>query len=150
MVVVIGYGNPLRQDDGAGWHVARAVEELSLGKPDLCVLARHQLTPDLAELLSEAERAVFIDASVEGGPGTVARRPVAPAANDLPFDTHRYGPSELLATARTLFGSYPGAHLITVTGRDFGFGDELSAPVRDALPQAAALAAQLCHAAEVE
>ena len=147
MVLVIGYGNPLRQDDSAAWHVAQRVEERASGSSDLHVVACHQLTPELAELLSTAARAVFVDASVDGSPGTVGQCVVTPSTGAPEFGAHRFGPSELLATARALFGASPESHLVTVTGQDFGYGVELSAPVRDALDGAAALVAELVYAA---
>ena len=46
-VLIIGYGNPLRADDGVGWQAARRLAEL---RQDEFVetLALHQLTPELA------------------------------------------------------------------------------------------------------
>ena len=46
-IVVAGYGNPLRGDDGAGWRVACAVRERYAGRPDVEVLARHEGVPVL-------------------------------------------------------------------------------------------------------
>ena len=63
-------GNPLRGDDGVGWRVAEAV---AAALPDAVadVLTVHQLTPELAEPISRAERVIFIDAAAEGKPGAV-------------------------------------------------------------------------------
>ena len=61
-VLVIGYGNPLRGDDGAGWKAAELLAE----DPRLAgavVLARHQLTPELADDVSRASLVVLVDAS---------------------------------------------------------------------------------------
>ena len=60
---VIGYGNSLRGDDGAGPEVARRVMALDL--PDAEVLEAHQLLPEHAEMISHYERVVFVDASVD-------------------------------------------------------------------------------------
>ena len=73
-VLVVGYGNPLRSDDGIGWHAAR----LLATDPRLDrarVLTRHQLAPELAEDVSRASLVVLVDAAAEGdrvqvmGPG---------------------------------------------------------------------------------
>ena len=56
-VLVIGYGNELRCDDGIG---QRVVKELHLSK--VKSLAVHQLTPELAETLANADLAIFVDA----------------------------------------------------------------------------------------
>jgi hydrogenase maturation protease len=73
-VLIIGYGNPLRSDDGVGWQAA----ELLTDDPRLAdaqILACHQLTPELAEDVSRAGFVVLIDASTEPGvPGSVETR----------------------------------------------------------------------------
>jgi hydrogenase maturation protease len=60
--LVIGHGNELRGDDGAGPSVARAVASWHL--PGVRTLAVHQLTPELAEDLAQTKRVVFVDAAV--------------------------------------------------------------------------------------
>lgn len=59
--LIIGYGNPLRGDDGLGWHVAQrlaAVLPQHRARIEVC----HQLTPELAEPISRADLVIFIDA----------------------------------------------------------------------------------------
>jgi len=71
--LVVGYGNTLRGDDGVGPRVA----ELLAADPRLAgavVLARHQLTPELAADIAEAALVVFIDASENGKPGEISIR----------------------------------------------------------------------------
>lgn len=66
--LVIGYGNPLRSDDGIGWRVA---EELR-GRVDASrieVIECRQLTPEMAEQIRTAGLVVFVDAAAEGAPG---------------------------------------------------------------------------------
>ena len=61
-VLVIGYGNALRTDDGIGWHVAeRLADDARLD--GVMVIQRHQLTPELALDISRADLVVLIDAS---------------------------------------------------------------------------------------
>ncbi|MCL4804536.1 MAG: hydrogenase maturation protease, partial [Anaerolineae bacterium] len=66
--LVIGYGNPLRGDDGVGWRVVEALEE-SLSASSL--IAVHQLTPELAGTISEVGQVVFVDATAGNSPGEV-------------------------------------------------------------------------------
>ena len=77
--LIIGYGNPLRSDDGFGWHASRLLARELAGQ-DAEVITCHQLTPELAEPLSQCSRAVFIDADAEGDPGDIHRRDVHPQA----------------------------------------------------------------------
>ena len=69
-VLVVGYGNPLRGDDGVGWRVA---ERLAADQrlDGAAVLQRHQLTPELALDISAVSLVVFIDASRDLPPGSV-------------------------------------------------------------------------------
>jgi hydrogenase maturation protease len=132
-VLVIGYGNDLRGDDGAGPRVA--AEVAARGWPSVEVLAVHQLTPELAEALSRAGRAVFVDAAVDGL--EVSVRPLGPAPTRSGMG-HSGDPGGLLELARTAFGRCPPAWLVTVPGDRFGFGFELSALARRGVAAAVA------------
>jgi hydrogenase maturation protease len=63
--VVIGYGNPLRGDGGAGFHVAT---ELRRGRRNAIPVP--QLGPELVDEMAGAGRVVFVDADVATLPGT--------------------------------------------------------------------------------
>jgi hydrogenase maturation protease len=131
-VLVIAYGNPLREDDGVGWVVAEALTQC----PGLEVHAFHQLLPELAETLSRAACVVFVDARRDGAPGEVRCKPVRAREGAEGF-THCLDPGRLLGLCRRLYGRSPQAALVSVVGARFGFGHELSAEVRRAVPEAA-------------
>src|SRR5262249_5822451 len=105
-LLVIGYGNELRCDDGVGPRAARAVAAWQL--PGVAAVAAHQLTPELAERIGAAERVVFVDA----GPGDVVlTRSIEPGRAALVLG-HTGEPRELLALAEALYGRRPEAWLI--------------------------------------
>lgn len=137
--VVLAYGNPLREDDGVAWAVAERVRELD---PGLNVLTVHQLTPELAEVLSEAESAVFVDARVGETPGELSIALIEPVER-RPGMTHTIGPETLLFYSLRLFGRAPRGALVTVTGERFGMGQGLSPAAARAVPVAAERAVQL-------
>jgi hydrogenase maturation protease len=139
MITVVAYGNPLRGDDGAAWHVAQALERTEDGA---VVLTLHQLTPEVALLVSQADGVIFVDAAKGTRPGQVSTSDVGPALTHAPL-THHMDPETLLALAQKLYGSCPRAALITIAGETFGFSEELSAPVRRAIPEAARAVRQL-------
>jgi hydrogenase maturation protease len=118
MLLVIGYGNELRRDDGVGPHVARAVA--AWGERGVRALAVHQLTPELTEDIAGAEEVVFVDAAAE-----LSFAPVAAAASGA-LTEHACGPAALLALAEALYGRRPAAWLLTVPARDLDFGEGLS------------------------
>jgi hydrogenase maturation protease len=133
-VLVLGYGNPLRGDDGVGWHAAEHLLERSVDL-DADVTSCHQLTPELAEPVSKAERVVFIDARVGPTPGTVEVCEVAAGTPEYPTFSHRLDPATLLALAQGLYGRVPEAWILTVTGESFAHTDQLSASVQSSLPE---------------
>lgn len=122
--LVIGYGNDLRGDDAAGQRTAARVDAWRL--PGVAVRALPQLTPELAEPLAAADRAVFLDAHPASS-GTAIRvhrlRHAAPTARPA----HTSDPAGLLALAQTAFGRSPEAWWITIPATDFSFGAPLSA-----------------------
>jgi hydrogenase maturation protease len=135
-ILIIGYGNPLKSDDGLGWHAAQELSR-ELTPPGVKVIRAHQLTPELAEEASRAELVLFIDAREGAPPGDI--RCEALHLEDAPsvasVHSHDLRPATILQLARELYGFSPRAFLLTVTGEHFEDGDSLSEPVRSALPQ---------------
>ena len=62
-LLVIGYGNTLRGDDGVGPRAAEAIATLAL--PGVRALVCPLLTPELAEAVSQAGVVIFVDAAVD-------------------------------------------------------------------------------------
>ena len=141
--LVIGYGNTLRSDDGVGAKVAAAVEELAL--PGVTVLVRHQLTPELAEPISEARAVVFVDAAVDAATEVQVRQ--LEPADGAQLMAHAADPRTLLEMAKQLFGRCPPAWWLTIPVQNLEFGEELSPLARrgyeTALERIRALAG--CH-----
>jgi hydrogenase maturation protease len=132
--LVIGYGNPLRGDDGFGWHAAHRLAKLA-NYDGVHVLAVHQLTPELAELVSNAELVIFIDASHEGEPGTWRCEEIATEARLTNTLAHHFTPTILLAYARTVFHVSPPALIITLGVDSFDFCESLTLGAEAALPE---------------
>jgi hydrogenase maturation protease len=130
--LIIGYGNPLRGDDGLGWVAAEMLAERLAA---VSILTCHQLTPELAEPISRVDRVIFIDAAAVGEPGEIVCHtiePFLPASG--PF-SHTCDPAGLLQMAQMLYGRSPYGYLFTVTGASFGYEEKLSAAVTAALPR---------------
>ncbi len=131
-ILIVGYGNCLRSDDGLG---VRAAEELSRTNPvaGIEILIRHQLTPELAQTISQVDKVLFIDASRVGQPGEIRCAPVSPRHTDLLF-AHQLTPETLLSLCCELYGVRPQAFEISLCGECFELGDKLSGKVAAALP----------------
>jgi hydrogenase maturation protease len=138
--LVIGYGDALRSDDGAGPRIA----DLMTPADGLAVFVRHQLLPELAADLKGRDVVVFVDAGTGLEPGAVFARRLTPSDAAEPSGmTHHCTPEGLLRLAERLYGARPCAFLVTIGAASFELGEELSAPVAAALPEAAAAVRRL-------
>ena len=130
--LVIGYGNTLRSDDGAGQRVAEKLAEWEF--PKLRSLKLHQLTPELAADISQADTVIFIDAVA-----TNPEHPVAVQIQELQaaFDNsslgHSCDPRSLLAMTQMLYGRFPKAYWVLIPAVNFDFGEEFSSLTREGI-----------------
>jgi hydrogenase maturation protease len=155
-VLVIGYGNTLRRDDGVGVRAA----ELMAADPRFAgveVLMAYQLTPELSLDIGTASLVIFVDADMRGLPGAIDVRELsagAGAAGDVsrlpglePVDqgasSHHVGADEVLALARELTGASPRAVAVGIGVADLELGEVLSASVEAALPRVVDAVARL-------
>jgi len=127
-VLIIGYGNRLRGDDGIGPVIAEELQKCLSGA-HLRILALHQLGPELAQDCSEADLVVFIDAVQTESPGEVSISWLRQEAARPDFIAHYLEPQFLLTAAKQWYGKAPAAALITVGGANFKYETELSPEV---------------------
>lgn len=133
-VVVVGYGNALRCDDGLGWHAA----ELLADDPrveGVEVLQRHQLTPELALDISTASLVVLVDASSRLPPGEFSVERVELADGVGPRGSHHITPATLVALAHELYGRAAEMLVVSCGVQSLDIGDRLSPVVEAALPK---------------
>jgi hydrogenase maturation protease len=133
-VLVHGYGNPSRGDDGLGPALAAELEALWL--PGTTVVSSLQLAVDDAAEVAEHEAVVFVDADTEGpAPFRFAR--LQPQRWWGPFSTHGVAPGALLTLADELFGKEVRGYLLGIRGYRFDeFRDSLSTGARENLERA--------------
>ncbi|MCT7985488.1 hydrogenase maturation protease [Laspinema sp. A4] len=145
-ILAIGYGNDLRRDDGVGQRVAEEVASWRL--PKVRSLSEHQLTPELAEPLSEVDLAIFIDAypaTAEQGLQVVkldGDDPISPQSLG-----HSSDPSTLLILAKILYGKSPQGWLVAIPAMDFEFGDTFSTVTERGMAEALEAIAELIETA---
>ena len=132
-VLILGYGNPFRSDDGLGWQVAVQLLRTTPA-PEVEILPCLQLTPELAEPISRAECVLFIDSPREGVPGAFRCREVEPCAGPASL-THELSPQVLLGIARDLYSAFPEAYLLSISGESFEAGEALSVAVEARIPE---------------
>jgi hydrogenase maturation protease len=134
----------LRQDDGVGLRIAEAAEKL-FPASRLRIVAAQQFTPEMAADLAATELVIFVDACAADEPGAI--RVAAVAAEEESPETHRLDPPALLAMAQSLCGHAPArAFALTIGAGCFGYGEEISGPLRQAVPRALRLLTNLVTA----
>ena len=131
--LIIGWGNPLRGDDGIGWRAAERLASELKGQ-DVEVRVSHQLMPEYAEEISRARFVVFIDAACDNSVGDIRFEKIEPDRAPSAAFSHQLSPPALLAMAERLYGSRPEACLFSVGASSFEFGERLSPEVESALP----------------
>jgi hydrogenase maturation protease len=148
VILIIGYGNSLRRDDGAGLILAQMVEAaLRDREMDVAHITVHQLTPDLALPVAADDVAavVFVDtrvATAEDGQMDLRIQPLG-AEECAQSLGHHVGPAVVLNYARLLYDKSPPAWLLTAPGVDFDHGEGLSEEARRALQTLPALLRKL-------
>lgn len=132
-VLVIGYGNPARGDDGLGPLCAEAIEALDL--PGVRVQTDYQLQVEDATAIADHDVVIFIDADAASS-APFSFDAVEPDG-DGTVSSHRISAGTLLALARGLFGATAKAYMLGIRGVEFApFTERLSAEARSNLTNA--------------
>jgi Ni,Fe-hydrogenase maturation factor len=141
-ILILGFGNADRQDDGVSWHILRGLAE-KLGQPvpeqigdEFSPLANPtgnspyflfvlQLAPELAETVARYDVVCFVDAHTGNVELDLNFAEMNSEFQTSPF-THHMTPQTLLALAGALYGHTPQGFLLSVRGYEFGFSTALS------------------------
>lgn len=140
--LVIGYGNELRSDDGAGvWAATR----LGARFPQSRVIVVQQLSPELADEIAAAAQVVFLDAYAASGADAPLRverirgddaADIAEAASTL---GHHGDPARLVGLAERLYGRAPDVWVVGIPAFCFAAGETISPATMRMVDQAVAL-----------
>jgi hydrogenase maturation protease len=122
--LIVGYGSPIRQDDGMGWRAAELLRQ-ALPTEIATVIEDHQLTPELVTSLKETGLVIFLDAAADLSPGTIRLQALRPAKVE-PW-SHHILPEQLLKLAEQVNGNVPRAFLITGGVQDMNLCQQLTA-----------------------
>ena len=143
-ILVVGYGNPGRLDDGIGPAIAEAAAEAGLS--NVTVESNFQLNIEDAADVAEHDIVIFADASVSAkAPFEFSR--VEPKREGS-FTTHSVRPAGVMALAQEEFGSKASGYVLAVPGEAFDdFGEELSPTARQRVQAAAAFLRRLLEGA---
>ena len=132
-ILVIGYGNPGRLDDGLGPAFADAIENKNIA--GITVDSDYQLTVEDSSSVSEHDIVVFVDASVNAQEPFSLKK-ITPK-KDISFTTHSIDPESVLGLAYDLFNAKTIGYVLGIRGYDFNeFGMVLSKKAKENLQKA--------------
>ena len=141
-VLVIGYGNPGRQDDGLGPAAVEAVAAWSIKGLDTD--ASYQLNIEDGALLAEYDKVLFIDAST-AAPAPFECYPLE-ASDEIQFTTHALSAESVLAIARDHFDARTEVWMMGIRGYSFAFEEEMTPQAQENLTAALAYIQEKLHA----
>lgn len=122
-VLLIGFGNPGRLDDGLGPALADAVEKMNI--PGVDVDCDYQPTIEDSVNIADHDVVIFADADVNG-PEPFYFKPLEPDEFGG-FTSHSVSPSGLIGLTQKLFGKEIEAYVLGIRGYEFDeFGERLS------------------------
>lgn len=115
-ILVIGYGNPGRGDDGLGPALAAEIEALVLH--GVTVESDYQLMVDHAAQIAAHDLVIFADAMI----GLTQPYRLTPIEQTQPegLGSHQVTPEAALALAQLLFGHAPPGWMLAIAGETFG------------------------------
>ncbi|NJL50015.1 MAG: hydrogenase maturation protease [Leptolyngbyaceae cyanobacterium SM2_5_2] len=132
--LVIGYGNTLRGDDGVGYRAAEAVESWHL--EDVVAYPCQQLTPELAALIAESDRVIFVDATPPQNPHSpLVLERLLTGPRGVAFTGHHSNPATLLGLAQDLYERQPLAYALWLPSWAMDYSEALSPIAQTGLKQ---------------
>jgi hydrogenase maturation protease len=126
-ILVYGFGNPGKEDDGLGIALANNVEQEHIS--EVTVEKNYQLNVEDALLVAEHDMVVFVDASTNDIDGF--RFSVLHPESVVFFTTHAMSPGSVLALCDQLYEKKPPAYLLEIKGLSWNMHEGIS---REAQP----------------
>ncbi|HDD62225.1 MAG: Ni/Fe hydrogenase [Chloroflexota bacterium] len=135
-ILVYGYGNPGRQDDGLGNELVRRLEEwvIAEGIVDIAFDSNYQLNIEDADAIAQNELVIFVDASEEDIEDFCLSS--VDGKGKLAFTTHAASPSYIVKLCQELFQKTPRVFLLHIKGYEWAFQEGLSSRADENLAKA--------------
>jgi len=126
-VLIYGYGNPGRQDDGLGIRLADRLEEWAAlnGLENIAFENNYQLNIEDAEAISNQDLVIFADASEEEIDNFCFSK--VDGKGKLSFTTHAASPGYIVKLCQELFHKEPCVFLLHIKGYEWNFKEGISA-----------------------
>ncbi|MDB9313423.1 hydrogenase maturation protease [Spirulina sp. CS-785/01] len=138
--LVIGYGNTLRSDDGAGQAVAERVDRWQT--PEVDSLSVHQLTPELADTIAQSQTVIFVDVQRSEENTSLQCYAIEPNPSKTSL-AHSTSPQALLSLTQHLYNATPNAYWLLIPAVNFDFGETFSPTTQQGIQEAVETIKQL-------
>ncbi|MBN2683052.1 MAG: hydrogenase maturation protease [Bacteroidales bacterium] len=136
-ILVYGYGNPGRMDDGLGNAVIEQLEEWAEneGITNIDFDSNYQLNIEDADTISPYETVIFVDASEEPIEGFILTE-VDSSDAKIEFTMHAVSTSYILDLCKKMYKKAPKTYLLHIKGYEWEFAEELSEQAKENLKNA--------------
>ncbi len=127
---IVGFGNPLRRDDGIGSYIVRQLKSALKSYDKIGFLTVRHPEPSIVDELHGADQILFVDATFKGLTNGWQLNRIRPELEMLPYTTHHFTPMAILGIIEMLYGKSPPTWMLTVEGCDFGYGRRLTSTAK--------------------
>lgn len=136
-ILVYGYGNPGRQDDGLGIALSETIEGWARENnlDDVDTDSNYQLNIEDADRISGFNLVIFADATKEDI-RNYAFTPLKPSP-EIEFTMHSMSPAFILNLCREVYMTSPSAFLLHIKGYEWEFMQDMTQEARKNLEEAA-------------
>lgn len=117
-VILVGFGNEYRRDDGLGIKLLDLIEDEKIEK-----IKVQELSYSVIDDIKDFDIVIFIDASLEGD--DISFKKIEKKETFSPL-THHLTPEELLIWAEFINKKSYDFYLLSIRGYNFDFGENLS------------------------
>ncbi len=117
-VILVGFGNEYRKDDGLGIKLLDLIEDEKIEK-----IKVQELSYSILDDIKDFDVVIFIDASLEGE--DISFKKIEKKETFSPL-THHLMPEELLIWSEFINKKSYDFYLLSIRGYDFDFGEDLS------------------------
>jgi len=135
-ILIYGYGNPGRQDDGLGIFLSEKIDNWIKEENILSVKVDYNYQLNIEDALEIADKnlVIFIDASKEEINDYYLTK-VKPS-DRLEFTTHTVSPSYLLNLCKVIYNKTPDIYLLHIKGYKWEFLEEMTEDAKNNLSKA--------------
>jgi hydrogenase maturation protease len=126
-ILVYGYGNPGRQDDGMGVILAEMIEQWAKenGYVNIEVETNYQLNIEDSDIISDKDFVLFVDASMEQIEDIIYTK-VTPDNSSIEFTMHAVSTSFILDMSNKLYGKSPETYLLHIKGYEWELAEGIT------------------------